>query len=197
MAFRFIHNKDGIALFDTELDKGIVLPLNEFLEYLLDYSLPKDIIERRYTRLDNGNTQHYLINKVGEMFEQDDWEYGGYVESLLLQIISDKQIKQEKLLDLIKQQVNNRKTFNNEVTPLGVQVLTSLSKEGLLDILLTKGDIRQFIGFIIYTVLIPNEDLAIEYLKNTIKNETTSAPATEIKQSEIDKIISVISNVIK
>lgn len=194
--FRFIHNKDGIALFDTILDQGVVLTLEEFLVYIPNYQLPsKDIIERRYNRYDDLRKDHSLINKLGEIYSQDEWEHGSYLESIFSKIVSDKASNQDQLLDLIKAQIEQRQSFNSEYTPLGVKVITELNNNNLLQVLLDKGSTRYFVGMLVYTVLLPNEDLAIEYLKRTL--HTNEGEKSRVSQVEIDKIIQVISNVIK
>jgi hypothetical protein len=188
MTFRFIHNKDGVSLFDSNLNKGIVLNLEEFKKYLKDYDLPKDIIEKHYTRYSQAIIQHYLIGVDNNVYHQDDWEQGEYVESLLPIIIADKDTEQNRTLDLIKEQIQQRQNFNSEYMPLGIKILSELNKENLLQIIINKGELRAFIGLLIYTVLIPDENIAIDYLKQTIQNN--------FNQEEINKIINAISKLL-
>jgi hypothetical protein len=189
MAFRFIHNKDGISLFDIYLDKGVVISLEEFKEYLLDYELPLSMVEKHYTKFKDGTKQHYLVDTEGVVYHQDDWENGEYIQSILPQIITDKVTKQNKVLDLIKDQIQQRQNFNSEYIPLGTKVLSELNNENLLQLILDKGDLRSFIGVLIYTILIPNESLAIDYLKKTVESN--------FNQTEINKIVEVITKIIK
>jgi hypothetical protein len=189
MTFRFIHNKDGVSLYDSNLDIGVVLTLEEFKVYLPEYELPLNMVERNYSKYNAGITQHYFTNSEGQIFYQDNWEAGEYVQTLLSKTKEDKLNKQNKTLDLIKTQIQQRQEFNSDFTPLGIKVLTELNNEKLLQLIINKGDVRSFIGVLVYTVLIPDESLAIDYLKQTIQSN--------FNQEEIAKLIKVISELIK
>ena len=189
MAFRFIHNKDGISLYNSDLDIGVVLSLEEFKVYLPEYKLPLNMVERHYSKYSVAITQHYFTNSDGQIFHQDNWEDGEYVETLLVKCREDKIKKQNETLELLKSQIKQRQDFSSDFVSLGVKVLTELNNEGLLELILNKGELRSFIGVLVYTVILPDESLAIDYLKQTIQSN--------FNQDEVAKLIKVISKLIK
>lgn len=197
--FTFRHHKDEINIYNHDTGEGVTLTLEEFQKYIPKYSLPTDnIIERSYSQYTEGDYvfSHLLKDKSGKVYGQDDWEYIEEVKSLLPEIIQNKETDRQRVIDLIKEQIKKREEFNNSLIPLGNKILQDLHKENLLTVLINKGNVRYLIGLLIYTLFIPDEDLALKYLQHTVTKSNTIFTA-QMDSIEIKNIIDTISRSIQ
>lgn len=187
--FTLIHNKFiGLSLADGEKRLAITLDNNKAETLQPECVLPEDCVERIYLD-NNGYINHSLVKQDDIQYEQDlPWEPGIWFKNNLEDLCKQRDEAASKNIDNLTTSIT--KKLSNTQTPTGVNIFQSLDQTGLLKRLVQSRDVNSLIGLLIYTVLIPQEYVAIKYAEKVIAN--LPLPLNDIEKQELSKILDSI-----